>query len=249
MNIAVLVKLVPDTAAQIRLNSDRSWIETRDLNWVLSPYDEYAVEEALKTTEAKGGEVTAVTYGGDTAAEALRKALAMGAHKAIHVKKDGFTDLLGTATALADAIRNGGFDLVFAGFKATDDDCAAVGQMVATLLDMPCITEAHKLEVGDNSLRAHREIEGGYEVLEAPLPCVVTAQKGLNEPRYPSLKGIMMAKKKPIEIVTAQDVPPRVETVSLSSPPERPAGKIVGQGAEAVPELVRLLREEARVID
>ena len=249
MNIAVLVKLVPDTAAQIRLTADRSWVETRDINWVLSPYDEYAVEEALKTAEAKGGEVTAITYGSDQAIEALRKALAMGAHKAIHVKKDGFTDLLGTATALANAVKDGGFDLVFAGFKATDDDCAAVGQMVATLLEIPCITEVSKLEVGDGSLKANREIEGGYEVVEASMPCVLTAQKGLNEPRYPSLKGIMMAKKKEITVVEAADVAPRVETVSMSYPPERPAGKIVGEGAEAVPELVRLLREEARVID
>ncbi|MCB2199251.1 electron transfer flavoprotein subunit beta/FixA family protein [bacterium] len=249
MNIAVLVKLVPDTAAQIRLNSDHSWIETRDLNWVLSPYDEYAAEEALKTAEAQGGEVTAITYGSDASAEALRKALAMGAHKAVHVKKDGFTDLLGTANALANVLKDGGFDLIFAGYKATDDDCAAIGQMVATLLDIPCITEVNKLEVGDGTLTANREIEGGHEVVEAPLPCVITAQKGLNEPRYPSLKGIMMAKKKPIDVVEADDVAPRVETVSMGYPPERPAGKIVGEGVEAVPELVRLLREEARVID
>lgn len=249
MNIAVLVKLVPDTAAQIRLNSEKSWIDTRDLNWVLSPYDEYAVEEALKTVEAGEGEVTAITYGGDDAAEALRKALAMGAHKAVHIKKDGFTDLLGTAQALAKQVEAGGFDLVFAGFKATDDDCAAVGQMVATILGFPCITEVSKLTVEGDKVTAEREIEGGVEVVESPTPCVLTAQKGLNEPRYPSLKGIMMAKKKPIETVEADDVEPRVETLGLSYPPERPAGKIVGEGVEAVPELVRLLREEAKVIE
>jgi len=249
MNIAVLVKLVPDTAAQIRLTSDHSWIETRDLNWVLAPYDEYAVEEALKTAEANGGEVTAVTFGGDNSVEALRKALAMGAHKALHIKKDGFTDLLGTATALADAIRDNNYDLIFAGYKATDDDCAAIGTMVATLLDLPCITEAAKLEVSDSGVRAERDVEGGREVLEASLPCVVTAQKGLNSPRYPSLKGIMMAKKKPIENLDANMIAPRVETTAMSNPTERPAGKIVGEGPEAVPELVRLLREEARVIE
>ncbi|MFH0882264.1 MAG: electron transfer flavoprotein subunit beta/FixA family protein [bacterium] len=249
MNIAVLVKLVPDTAAQIRLTSDRSWIETRDLNWVLNPFDEYAVEESLKITEEKGGEVTAITYGGENAAEALRKTLAMGAHKAIHIKKDGFTDLLGTAQALAAQVHAGGYDLVFAGFKATDDDCAAVGQMVATLLGLPCITEVAKLEIGDGKLTVEREIEGGTEVVESPLPCVLTAQKGLNEPRYPSLKGIMMAKKKPIDILEAEATEPRVETVGFTYPPERPAGKIVGEGVDAVPELVRLLREEARVIE
>jgi electron transfer flavoprotein beta subunit len=249
MNIAVLVKLVPDTAAQIRLNSDKSWIDTRDLNWVLSPYDEYAVEEAIKTVENGEGEVTAITYGGDDAAEALRKALAMGAHKAVHIKKDGFTDLLGTAQALAKQVEAGGYDLVFAGFKATDDDCAAVGQMVATILGLPCITEVSELEIADGKVTAHREIEGGMEVVESATPCVLTAQKGLNEPRYPSLKGIMMAKKKPIETVDADDVEPRVETLGFSYPPERPAGKIVGEGVEAVPELVRLLREEAKVIE
>jgi electron transfer flavoprotein beta subunit len=249
MKIAVLVKLVPDTADQIRLNDDKSWIRTEDLNWVLSPYDEYAVEEALKLAEAKEGEVTAITYGNAQAVEALRKALAMGAHKAVHLKKDGYTDLLGTARALANAVQEGGYDLVFAGYKATDDDCAAVGQMVATLLDIPAVTEVNKLEVGDGTLTAEREVEGGKEVVEASTPCVVTAQKGLNEPRYPSLKGIMMAKKKPVEEVEAEDVEPRVETLGLSYPPERPAGKIVGEGVEAVPELVRLLREEARVIE
>ncbi|MBD3165815.1 electron transfer flavoprotein beta subunit/FixA family protein [bacterium] len=249
MNIAVLVKMVPDTAATIRLNADKSWIETRDLNWVLSPYDEYAMEEALKLTEAEGGEVTAITYGGDQSKEALRKALAMGAHKAVHAKKEGFTDLLGTANALAKAIQAGSYDMVFAGFKATDDDCAAIGPMVATLLDWPCVTEVHKLEVGGGKLTAEREIEGGHEVFEASLPAVVTAQKGLNEPRYPSLKGIMMAKKKPIEETEVEDVEPRTETVGFEYPPERPEGRIVGEGAEAVPELVRLLREEARVIE
>ncbi len=249
MNIAVLVKLVPDTAAPIRLTSEKDWIETRDLNWVLGPYDEYAVEEALKLTEANGGEVTVITYGKDTAIEALRKALAMGAHKAIVVKKEGYTDLLGTATALADTIKKGDYEMVFAGFKATDDDCAAVGPMVATLLDWACITEVCKLEVADSLATAERDVEGGRETIQAALPCVVTAQKGLNDPRYPSLKGIMMAKKKPVDEIACDHVDPRVETVIFEYPPERAAGKIVGEGVDAVPELVRLLREEARVIE
>ncbi len=249
MNIAVLVKLVPDTDSQIRLNQDKSWIEVRDLNWVLNPYDEYAVEEALKITEAKGGTVTVVTLGKEQAAEALRKALAMGAHNAILVKKEGYTDLLGTATALANVLKERNYDLIFAGFKAVDDDCAAIGPMVATLLDIPCITEIKKLELGDGILKAEREIEGGSEVYEAPLPCLLTAHKGLNEPRYPSLKGIMMAKKKPVEELPGVHVDPRVDTIGFSYPPARPAGKIVGEGVEAVGELVRLLREEARIIE
>jgi electron transfer flavoprotein beta subunit len=203
----------------------------------------------LKICEVRGGEVTVITYGNDQAEEALRKALAMGAHNAIRVKKDGFTDLLGTANALAEALKNKGFDLIFGGYKATDDDCAAVPAMVATLLDLPCITEVNKLELGEGTLKAFREIEGGSEVIEASLPCVLTAQKGLNEPRYPNLKGIMMAKKKVIEVVEVPFTEARVETMGLSYPPQRPAGRVIGTGVEVVPELVRLLREEARVIE
>ncbi|MBZ0263607.1 electron transfer flavoprotein subunit beta/FixA family protein [bacterium] len=249
MKIAVLVKLVPDTASQIRLNQEKSWIETRDLNWVLNPYDEYAVEEALKIAAEKGGDVTVITYGKDEAVEALRKALAMGANGAILIKKEGYTDLLGTAEALAKVLKEKAFDLIFAGLKAVDDDCAAIGPMIATIMDIPCITEITKLEVGDGQVTAQRDIEGGHESIQASTPCLLTAQKGLNEPRYPSLKGIMMAKKKTVEILEGEHVEPRVETLSLSYPPERAPGKIVGEGLDAVPELVRLLREEARVIE
>lgn len=159
------------------------------------------------------------------------------------------SDLLGTASALANVLKEKGFDLIFAGFKAVDDDCAAIGPMVATLMDIPCITEINQLELADSSVKARREIEGGYEMVEAALPCLLTTHKGLNEPRYPSLKGIMMAKKKPVEEVEVPTPEARVEYVGYSYPPERPAGKIVGEGVEAVTELVRLLREEAKVIE
>ena len=185
MNIAVLVKLVPDTAAQIRLNAEKTDIEKRDLNWVLGPYDEFAVEEALKIVEEKGGEVTAFACGGDNMEEALRKALAMGAEKAVLVKREGPDDVLADAKAFANALKDGGFDMIFTGYKDTDDDSAAIGPMVASLLDMPCLTEIHKLELGDGKVTGERDIEGGSEVLEANLPCMITAQKGLNEPRYP----------------------------------------------------------------
>ncbi|MBS1262282.1 MAG: Electron transfer flavoprotein subunit beta [Calditrichaeota bacterium] len=249
MNIAVLVKLVPDTAAQIRLMSDHSDIERRDLNWVLSPYDEFAVEEALQLAEKKGGEVTAVSCGDESMVEALRKALAMGAAKALHIKREGPHNLLAIARAIADNIHERKFELIFAGCKATDDESAAIGQMVATMLEIPCVTEVNKLEVGDGSLTAERNIEGGSELLEASLPCVVTAQKGLNEPRYPKLKGIMMAKKKPVETVEAPAGEARLDSLAIAYPPERPEGRIVGEGVEAVPELIRALREEARVIE
>ncbi len=249
MNIAVLVKLVPDTAAQIRLTSDRTDIETRDLNWVLNPYDEYAVEEALKIAGDNGGEVTAITIGDDTSIDALRKSLAMGANKAIHIKMAGLTDLLGISKTIVDVIKDSGYDLIITGFKATDDESAAVGPMVATMLDLPCVTEVSELEIADGTATAIREIEGGKEKFSVSLPCLITAQKGLNEPRYPSLKGIMMAKKKPVETLETSAIDPRVETVNMNYPLERPAGKIVGEGVAAVPELIRLLREEAKVIE
>ncbi len=249
MNIAVLVKLVPDTAAMIRLNGEKSGIETRDLNWVLNPYDEYAAEEALALVEKHGGEVTAVACGGDDQVEALRKVVAMGANNAVLVKREGDYDQLASAKAIANAIKDRGFDLIFTGYRTTDDDSTAIGPMVASLLELPCVAEVNKLEVGDGSLKAERNIEGGSEVLEASMPCVITAQKGLNEPRYPKLKGIMMAKKKQIETVDGDTGDIRTATTTMDYPPERPAGKIVGEGVEAVPELVRLLREEAKVIE
>ncbi|MDP8206194.1 MAG: electron transfer flavoprotein subunit beta/FixA family protein [Candidatus Electryonea clarkiae] len=249
MKIAVLVKLVPDSEAQIKLNADKSWIETRDISWVMGPYDEYAIEEALKTAGDKGGEVTVISYGDEQAVDGLRKALAMGVHNAVRVKREGEQDLLGTANALAEALKDNGYDLIFTGFKANDDDCAAIGTMVGTLLDIPVITEVSKLEVGEGNVRAERDIEGGREIIEASMPCVITAQKGLNEPRYASLKGIMMAKKKQIEEVVVTHTESRIEMAGLNYPPERAAGKVVGEGAEAVPELVRLLREEAKVIE
>lgn len=165
------------------------------------------------------------------------------------MKKNGAMDQLGVATALSAALKDKGFSLIFTGFKTVDDDSSDLGPMIATLLDIPCITEVHSLDVSDGSLKAARDVEGGSETVEASLPCVVTAQKGLNEPRYPNLKGIMMAKKKPIEEVEAEHTDSRVEMLGFEYPPERAAGKIVGEGVDAVPELVRLLREEARVIE
>ncbi len=249
MNIAVLVKLVPDTAAMIRLNAEKSGIETRDLNWVLNPYDEYAAEEALALAEKNCGEVTAVACGTENMVDALRKTIAMGANNAMLIKRDGPYDQLATAKAFANAIKDRGFDMIFTGYKSTDDDSTAIGPMVATLLGLPCVAEVNKLDVGDGTVTAERNIEGGVEVIEATMPCMITAQKGLNEPRYPKLKGIMMAKKKVIEEIDGEIGTAQATTTVMSYQAERPAGKIVGEGVEAVGELVRLLREEAKVIE
>jgi len=248
LNIAVLVKLVPDTEASLKISGDRRYIDKSDVNLVLNPFDEYAVEEALRLRESHGGKVVVLSLGGDEAVKALRNSLAMGADEAIHLVTPTGLDIPGTAGALAGALRDKGFDLILAGKQAVDDDCGAVGPMVAEMLDIPHISTIVKLDVDGGELTAHREIETGIEVFRTSLPALVTAQKGLNEPRYASLKGIMMAKKKPVTTIEPEAVTARTEVVQLNYPPTRPPGKIVGEGVEAVPELVRLLKEEAKVV-
>ena len=248
MNLAVLVKLVPDTEASLKIGEDRKYISTADVNFVLNPYDEYAVEEALKLKEKHGGTVTVISLGGDEAVKALRNSLAMGADEGVHVRTPGGLDMLGVAKALTAAIKDKGYDLILAGKQAVDDDCGAIGPMVATLLGIPHVSNVIKLDVETTKLTAEREFESGVERYEAPLPALITAQKGLNEPRYASLKGIMMAKKKQIAEIAAEPVAAKTEVVQLNYPPVRPPGKIVGQGVGAVPELVRLLKEEAKVL-
>ncbi len=248
MNIAVLVKLVPDTEASLKIDKDRRYISNTDVNFVLNPFDEYALEEALQIKEKNDGSVTVISLGGDEAIKALRNSLAMGADSAVHVKSPHGIDLLGTSKLLADVLRDGNYDIILAGKQAVDDDCGAVGPMVAEYLDLPHVSTVVKLDVSEGKVTAHREFESGIEVFEAPLPVVITAQKGLNEPRYASLKGIMMAKRKPITTVEPEAVATKTEVVELKYPPVRPPGKIVGNGVEAVPELVRLLKEEAKVL-
>ncbi len=249
MNIVVCVKHVPDTETVIKITGDGKGIEQAGIKWVLNPYDEFAVEAALQLKEKSGGDVTVIALGPDGASATLRTALAMGADKAILVKGDaGFSTGLGVAKALAEVIKPLGADVVFFGSRSVDDDNAQVGPMVATLLDLPCATTVTKLEIDGGTATFERPIEGGVESGTTPLPAVFTCHKGLNEPRYASLKGIMAAKKKPIDEVAAPAIAPELELVSLAFPPERPPGKVVGEGVAAVAELVRLLREEAKVI-
>ena len=243
----VCVKRVPDTETRVRIAGDGSSIETGGVKYVLNPYDEFAVEAALKHKEAAGsGEVTVVSVGGAESAETLRTALAMGADNAVLLKSPRPVEGLGAARVLADEIRGREYDLVLFGMKAIDDDLQAVGPMVAELLGIPCATTVTEFSVADGKVTAHREIEGGTEIVELRMPCAVTLTKGAYEPRYASLKGIMAAKKKPLEEKAVEA--PQGGAALLSYPAERQAGRIVGQGADAVPELVRLLREEAKVI-
>lgn len=249
MKVTVCVKRVPSTTARIRIAADGRSIDESGLEFVLNPYDEFAVEEALRIAERTGGEVTLVTYGPEAATKELRGCLATGAHQAVHLTApDASADALATAKILAPAVGATSPDLVLAGRQAVDGDAAQVGLMVATLLGMPAIPDAIAIELLEGRVRVKREVEGAVETHELPLPCLITAQKGLNEPRLPNMKGIMAAKKKTIAAQAAPAAQGTLAVESLALPPDRAGGRIVGEGAAAVPELLRLLRDEAHAI-
>lgn len=249
MNILLLLKAVADSEASIKPSMDGKSVHLDGVTFVLNPFDEFAVEEALKLREAAGsGEVVGVSMGGDNVPKVLRTALAMGVDRAIHVKGDAGFDALATARALANAIKGQTYDLILCGKSAIDQDNHAVGMMVAELLDLPSVSVVVKLDVKDGKVTAEREVEGGLVVVELPTPCVVAAQKGLNEPRYASLKGIMAAKKKPIDEVSADFGDVQVEAMEVLPKPERQPGQILGTGVEAIPTLIQKPREEAKVL-
>jgi len=249
VRIAVCLKRVPDTTAKIVIAGDGKSIDENGVKFVPNPYDEYALEEALKLKEAAGaGETVVYCLGGDSAQETIRTALAMGIDRGVLLQSAPSTDGLEVARALASELKGAGFDLILFGKLAVDDYNHQVGAMVAELLELPCVTSVAHLTVANGGLEAEREIEGGIEVVTAALPAVLTCDKGLNNPRLPSLKGIMAAKKKPLELKPVDLGQGTLTTLGLSLPPDRKAGQIVGEGPDAVPALVRLLREEAKVI-
>jgi electron transfer flavoprotein beta subunit len=250
---------VPDTATQVKIAGDGRAIDTAGVTWIVSPYDEFAVEEALRIKEKLGqGEVVAVSLGPDRVKEALRSCLAMGADRAVHLLDPAWegADSLTTARALAAVVKKEAPGLALFGRQAIDDDMGAVAAQVAELLGWPCASWIMEEAVGQDgkSVRVGRQVEGGLELFDLPLPAVVSAQKGLNEPRYPTLKGIMGAKKKTIADVKAADLglsaePPALSVVKLETLPPRPPGRIIaGEPADAVKELVRSLREDAKAI-
>lgn len=249
MKIVVCVKRVPETEARIRIAADGRSVDPAGVKFIPNPYDEFAVEAALRLKEAVGeGEVVALSVGAADSADTLRTILAMGADGAVLLKADTPPEGLAVARAIAAELGERGFDLALFGMKAIDDDQQAVGAMVAELLGVPAATVVTEFKVEDGKVIADREIEGGTEVVELRTPCVLSITKGAYEPRLASLKGIMAAKKKPLEEKAAAMGEATTVVEKLEYPPERKPGRIVGQGADAVPELVRLLREEAKVI-
>lgn len=260
MNIFVFVKRVPDTESKIRINHETNSIDEEGLNFVLSPYDEYAVEEALCIREANGGKVTVLSVGSEETKVILKKCLAMGADEAVLVKQDAPEqyDGLPIAKIIAHAMKTkfSDYSLLLFGKQAVGTDNAQVPAMVAALLGLPQVNVVTKLEIEGNIAMAHREIEGAYEKVSAPLPAVISAQKGLNEPRYETLKGIMMAKRKEIPVLTLQDLDldesalvSQLELVNLESPPARQAGIVIEDEPETTAKrMVEFLRNEAKVV-
>ena len=261
MNIVVLCKQVPDTETKIKLLGDNSNIDQEGIKWVLNVYDEFAVEEALKIKEAgKAQKVTVVSIGPKRCEEALRTALAMGADDAIHLEDDSLygVDPYVVAKGLAGLLKGLDYGIILAGKQAVDDDAAAVPQMLAEMLGIGQVTVVSKVEVGADDVKAYRDIEGGAkEVVQGKMPIILAATKGLNEPRYASLPGIMKAKRKPLAKKTAADAgisaaEAKTKIVGWSLPPQRQAGKVFKGTADdlaaRIANVVKLLREEAKVI-
>ena len=246
----VCIKQVPDTETRVKVGGDGRTLDPAGVTWVMNPFDEYAVEAALQLKEKlAAGEVVVVSLGGTGVQTTLRNALAMGADRAIHLKTDAANpDGWAVAQAIAGEIGPLGAGLVWFGRQAVDDDAAQVGPMVAELLGLPCATSIATFALEGDKATVERDVEGGREVVLVSLPAVLTSDKGLNEPRYASLKGIMAAKKKPIDEKPASLGAAGLEVLSLALPPARAAGRIVGQGVEAIPELLRVLRAEAKVL-
>lgn len=260
MKIAVCIKAVPDTETKIKIAADTKNIDFADVRFITSPYDEFAIEEALKLKEKLGGETTVFSLGGAEAAEVLRDALARGMDNAVHLKDESFANLdpLSVAKALACAIKDGGFDAVFCGQQGVGGDNSQVPVILAELFDLPQATLVVKLEITDSKFRAEREIEGAHEFVEGTLPAVFSAQKGLNEPRYPSIKGVMAARRKEIATKDAQALGLagkigsdncKMKVREVIPPPARPQGRLIeGDADTQAKTLVELLRNEAKVI-
>lgn len=230
--------------------ADRRSLDQAGLKYEMSDFDGYALEVGLRLVETRGtGEVVAVSLGPDGVQETLRKALAMGAARAVQLKADDVPfDGFAIARALAAELKDGGYDLILFGRVATDTGSGTVGPMTAELLGLPCVTAISHLEIADSEGTARRDLEGATETVQFPLPAVLTIDEGIARARLASLKGIMAAKKKPLEVKPAQLGESRLSVEAMSLPPERVGGRIIGEGADTVPELVRLLRTEAKVL-
>ena len=250
MKIAVCIKRVPDQDVRFKIAPGAKSVDEAGLKFDLSDFDGYAAEAAIQITEKAGtGEVTVISLGPDAVQETLRKALSMGAHRAVQLKHDAAVhDGSAIAAALAAELKDGGYDLILTGRMAVDTQNRSVGAQLAERLGVAYIGAITQLDVTTGVVKARRELEGAYELVECALPAVLSIDEGIARARYPSLKGIMAAKKKPMDVKPAQLGEQRYTLDTVELPAERAAGRIIGEGADAVPELVRLLKEEAKVL-
>jgi len=262
MRVVICVKQVPDTETKIRVKDGQ--VDHSETKYVVNPYDEYAIEEGLRIKERLGeGKITLVSMGPERAKDALKSGLAVGAEEAIHLVDEAFegSDPYATALILSKALQKIDYDIVFCGKQGVDEDHAQVGIILAELLDVPHVSVVTLLEISDDekSILAHREVEGGHEVVEAPLPAVITAQKGLNEPRYASIKGIMAVKKKVIPEWNAEEIGVDAEGVGAKAakiafaevtlPPERAGGRVFDEDpVQDAIKVAHLLRDEAKIL-
>lgn len=250
MKIVACIKRVPTTDAQAKITPDGKGLDAAGFQYMTSFYDEIAVEQAIQTKEALGGDVTVLTVGPSEASKEVRECIAKGADGGIILKDDSWSgrDARSTSKVLAAQLSAMGAELAFFGKVATDRDNNAVGAMTATYLGWACVTDVIELELSEGGGTAKRETESGVESVSFTLPAIITCDKGLNEPRYAGLKGIMAAKKKPLEELDFEDAPNQAQVTSLELPAARAEGRIVGQGADAVPALIDALRNEAKVL-
>lgn len=250
MNILVCISRVPDTAARILVGSDGKTIDKQNIKFIINPYDEFAIEEALRIKEKSGGEpvVTAVSVSNDDAKEQLRTALAMKVDRAVFIKSADAMDSYQVAYNIAEFAKELKPDLIFLGRQSVDYDSLQIPSMLGELLGMPSVSVVSGLKVDTGKITAERDIEGGKETVEAPMPCIISAQKGLNEPRYPKLPDIMKAKSKPIEEIPAKPAEAWTEVLSMEIPSKQRLGKMFADSQEDVDNLVKLLHEEAKVI-
>ncbi|MDQ3019743.1 MAG: electron transfer flavoprotein subunit beta/FixA family protein [Bacteroidota bacterium] len=249
MKIIVCVALVPDSTTKVRVGESKKSIDENGISFILNPYDEFAVEEALQLKLKNGGEVTAISFGTEKAKEAIKKAFQMGADKGVLIKSaSNDFDSHTVAKNLADYIKSQNPDIIFFGKQSIDFDGMLIPSMVAEQLHIPSISVVVKLDIDNGKVIAEREIEGGKEIIESKMPIVIGAQKGINEPRYPNLKSIMAAKSKPIEEISSSYSGNKIEILEMKLPPSKTSGKVFTNGKDDVAELVRLLREEAKVI-
>lgn len=249
MKVAVCIKRVPEMELRFSIASDRKSLEQTGLKFEMGDFDGYALEVALQLVEKQGGEVTVISLGPDGVQETLRKGLAMGAARAVQLKADQVPfDGLAIAKALAAELKGQGYDLILFGRMATDTASGTVGPMTAELMGLPCVSSISQIDIAEGRGTARRELEGAAETVQFPLPAVLTIDEGIARPRLASLKGIMAAKKKPLEVKPAQLGAARLTVEAMALPPERAAGRIIGEGSDAIPELIRLLRTEAKVL-